>query len=310
MKVTNLCFDDYANLAYNNAMALQSVGVECISLKRRKHAFGYANESKVAGTSQMIEACRDADVVQIFHSWDFANHIGLKDKKKVIWHTGTTYRLNPKKWNAFFNPIVDMTITDQCEFMHLGAKNIHYMATAIDTDKIMPIEREIKAPYKIGHYPSNPDVKGTAAIIEMVGEVMKLHPGKFTFDCDTKILPHEENLKRIGECDIYFELFAPTQHGKEYGCFGVTAFEAAAMGCVVITQNSYPDVYSHAYGMLSPFWLAHSKKQFFDIIHLLIHEENYFFKEMATKNDRKIIKRQHSYQATGARMKMLLEKII
>ena len=309
MKVMNICYDDYANLAYSHTMALCSVGVDAVCYKRIKHPFGYPIEGIVTSTNAILEASRWADVVQVFHSWDLLLNPAFKDKKKVIWHTGTTYRQNPERLNHIFNPIVDMTITDHCEFMHLGAKNIHYMAPAIDTDKIKPSGRVAKRPFKVGHYPSNPEVKGTRKIMEMMDKVMKRHPGVFEFDCSARVLPHDENLKRMAECDIYIELFAPEQDGKEYGHYGVTAFEAAALGVPCITQNKYPDVYASVYGM-EPFFICNTEISFMNR-----------FKEIAEFPDpayalRKfssamylLAVRKHSYRYTGERLKKLLESI-
>ena len=307
MKVLNLCYDDYANLAYNNTMALCSVGMEAVCYKRIPHVFGYSKEGIVTGTMAMRDVAKWADVIQIFHSWDFILDPAFKDKKKVIWHTGTTYRQNHENLNHQFNRVVDMTITDQCEFMHLGAKNIHYMATAIDLDNLKPMKRPISKPYKIGHYPSNAIVKGTDKIIAMMADLEKKFPGKFTFDCSKTILPHDVNLKRIALCDIYIELFAPYQDGKEYGCYGVTAFESTALGCLTITQNAYPDVYSRTYGISAPFYFANSEDEFYNVLKEVIHCETGFFKR-SREVDLNIMQN-HSFGATGARMKKLLESI-
>ncbi len=306
MKIINISYDDHANLAFNNANALRSVGIYCTSCKRRSHPFDYAEEDLVVSENAMLDLCADADVIQLFHSYNPPFVRSMKDKKFVVWHTGTAYRLNPESCNEIFNPWVNLTITDQCEFMHLGAKNIHYMATAIDTDKIKPLEKEIKKPYLIGHYPSNPTVKGTDKIREMIAELAKEFPYDFIFDCDETILPHERNLERIAKCDIYIEMFAPTQHGKEYGCFGVTAFEAAAMGVVCITQNSYPKVYEDAYWKYKPFIIANDEKEFYNLLKdYLLNDVNFLINDKAAV--RRNLVSNHSLQATGERMKKLLE---
>lgn len=309
MKVLNLCYDDYANLAYNHTMALCSVGVEAVCYKRIKHPFGYEREGIITTRMAMKDVAPWADVVQVFHSWDFLLDPCFKNKKKVIWHTGTAYRQNPDRLNHMFNSFVDMTITDHCEFMHLGAKNIHYMAPAIDTDKIKPSGRVAKKPFKVGHYPSNPEVKGTREIIKMMEVVMKRHPGVFEFDCSAKVLPFDQNIERMKQCDIYIELFAPFQDGKEYGHYGVTAFEAAAAGIPCITQNKYPDVYASVYGT-EPFFLCNSETAFMNR-----------FKEIAEFSDPAyalqkfgsamytLTTKKHSYQATGQRLRNLLESI-
>jgi len=130
-----------------------------------------------------------------------------------------------------------------CNRNGLGMKNETYIATAINTDKFKPIEKTVKNPYLIAHYPSNEIVKGTAKIVEML---QKIEGANFTLNTDR--VNHKAQIERMQGCDIYVELFAPTQRGKEYGCFGVTAFEAAALGKIVFTNNLNQKVYSDAYG--------------------------------------------------------------
>ena len=116
----------------------------------------------------------------------------------------------------------------------------------------------------IGHYPSNAEVKGTKEIREM------LEPFKDDFEIriNETILPHEQNLKRIGECHIYIELFKPELNGKPYGCFGVTAFEATALGCVVITNDLHTLVYDSVYGY-SDFFRINTPEKFKELMNEL-----------------------------------------
>jgi hypothetical protein len=95
MKIVNVSFDDHGNLAYNNAKALQSVGIDCKSYKIRKHPFGYAEESEVTRLSVIQTLLKTTDIIQAFHSFD----PGLKDypnARKIVWHTGSAYRQNAK----------------------------------------------------------------------------------------------------------------------------------------------------------------------------------------------------------------------
>lgn len=299
MKVLNVCWDDYSNLSFNNAQALQSVGIDCIAVKRVKHPFGYEQEAKVVSNKEMLELCAGADVVQSFHSWNPGFSL-MRKSKRIIWHTGTSYRLNPESCNNNFANITEMTMTDQTEFLKLGAKNIHYMACAIDTDKYPVSNKQPIRPFTIGHYPSNETVKGTDKIIEMLTSL----PFEFVYGMNKKTIPHKENLSRIADCDIYIELFAPTQHGKEYGCFVVTAFEAAALGKIVITQNNNEDVYKDAYGDC-PFLIANTEEKFKSIVgHLLSMSENYIKAQQEIARERLV--KNHSLEATGERWVKLL----
>jgi hypothetical protein len=109
----------------------------------------------------------------------------------------------------------------------------------------------------VGHYPSNADVKGTDAILTMIEPFFD----DFDIRIDTTKVTHEEQLQRVSECHVYIELFANEQQGKPYGCHGVTAFEAAALGCFTVTQNIHPEVYHKEYGACY-FHLANDKDSF------------------------------------------------
>lgn len=249
MRYLNLSRDDYANMAHENANALRSIGVHCDDLKINKHLFKYETESALIPYNQIPNIVHDYDCVQIFHSDDQILDLVLKGKPKriVIYHTGTRYRQNVDKYNRLFADYKQ--ITDQTEFMCLG--KMDYLAPHT-TLKAVP--KNYNGKLIIGHYPSNPSVKGTANIEYVLRQFRK----DFDVRIDTRKVSHTEQIKRMGQCHVYVELFAPTQNGKPYGCYGVTAFEAAALGCLVITNNLFPKVYEDAYGQCY-FHLANDK---------------------------------------------------
>jgi len=295
-----LTFKDYSNLCFNFSESLNSIGVKSKALTLSSHDFGYEKQSIKVGLMGMIEAIEQADTIIIGHS---SIHIlksireYVRDKKVWVLHTGTPYRQSPESMNDEFNPIVEGTLTDSPEFMTLGAKNIHYIACAIDTNKIQFSQHKNEV-LTFAHYPSNPANKGTKEIKQMMTDF----PVKFI--CDEGILPHEENLKRISECDVYIELFAPKQREKEYGSFGVTAFEAAAMGKVVITNSLYDEVYEEAYGP-SELVVANTESDFKGCVHQLLQLQD--LHDLKQRN-RFWIEKKHSYSATGTYLKDLLDK--
>jgi len=295
-----LTFNDYSNLCFNFSESLNSIGVKSQALTLSSHPFGYEKQAIKVGLMGMMEAMESADTIIIGHS---SIHLlkslsdQLKGKKVWVLHTGTPYRQAPESMNEEFNPIVTGTLTDSPEFMSLGAKNIHYIAGAIDTNKILFSTHKNKE-LTFAHYPSNPANKGTAQIKNMMAEF----PVKFI--CDETILPHEENLKRISECDVYIELFAPKQRGKEYGSFGVTAFEAAAIGKVVITNSLYDSVYEEAYGS-SELVIANTESDFKGCVHQLMQLQDLtHIKEI----NRLWIQKKHSYPATGTYLNNLINQ--
>lgn len=304
MSVLFVAYDDYANLQHSMANSLRSIGVECMDVKLVPHQFGYATQSIVVNRENLIELVPMHDVVVFFHTthsiYEFIKP--YVRGRLAAFHSGTTYRNNPALCNGIYNADCYLTLTDQPEFMELGAKNIHYVAAPIDTTKIFPVNKPVKRPYVIGHFPSKPEVKGTHKIIEM------LEPFKNDFDIriDQRLVSHSDNLKRMAECDIYIELFKNELHGKPYGQFGVTAMEAAALGKAVVTQNLFGDAYIDAYSYVPAFQYPESKHAFEKIITWLndMEPKELMYEQKATRD---WLVKHHSYKATGERLKLLLD---
>lgn len=299
MKVLNIAYDDYANFSFDNANAMKSVGIDAHSIKMVPHLFGYTNQSDVVTTSKMIEEIQKADIIQVMHSFTHGLELALKCGKKriMVYHTGTPYRNNKVGMNDAFNKHVEISFTDQTEFIGTGMKNEQYIATAIDVNKYPYHGVFPEQPFKFAHYPSNFDVKGSQKIIDMMSELTTLY-------CSAEKVSHEIQLERMEACDIYIELFKPTLNGKPYGCFGVTAFEAAAMGKIVITNNIREQVYRDAYGEC-PFIIANDEEGFKNAVLTLMAQSPQSI-EMHQYKTRAWLIKNHSYQATGNRLKQLL----
>lgn len=290
-------YSDYSNLCFNLSESLKSIGVNSHAITLTAHPFGYEKQAIKVNHITMIEQIELADLVIIGHSSQHLLKFIPKGKRLWVLHTGTPYRQNPEQNNEIFNPLVELTLTDSPEFMTLGAKNIHYIATAIDTDKIK-LSTHKNEVLTFAHYPSNHINKGTKDIKHMMAEF----PVKFI--CNEAVVPHEENLKRINECDVYIELFAPKQKEKEYGSFGVTAFEAAALGKVVITNSLYDSVYEAAYGP-SKLIVANTESDFKACVNQLLLLQSF---DDLKQRTRFWIEKKHSYSATGTYLNTLLEK--
>lgn len=298
MTILNLTYNDYSNFSYNNMRAWKAASIDCEALTITPHPFGYTDQARVATWDQMREAAKGADLVQIFHSNKHLYElIKPLNRRTWVYHTGTAYRQAPKEHNDLLNGWVDRTMTDSPEFMILGAKDITYIATAIDTDAIRfsPHQND---PLVFAHYPSRPDFKGTAYI----RSVMAKHPSTI-FRCDETRVPHSDNLKRISECDVYIELFMPKQYHAEYGSFGVTAFEAAAMGKSVITNSLYHKYYEQAYGQSGWLHVCNTTTEFTSLIVRIVRNG---IDPRRKKLVREWIEQYHSFEATGRYLMGLL----
>lgn len=250
MKILNVCHDDFANFSYSNCEALKSVGQDCYSVKLQSHPFNYPKESTIIPATDIIELVKSHDVIQFFHdNISFFNMIlpYCKGKKLIAYHTTSLYRKDYERINSQMNPHIFRAVNCMPEFMGKGAKNEVYMVGAVDTEGLK-CNKEIKRPYIIAHYPSNPEVKGTEKIIELMNQI----PGdrtRYEFRCSKEQVGYEKQIERLKECDIYIEMFTEKDGlGSDYGDFGITALEAAAMGKLVVTQSNHLDLYLSCYG--------------------------------------------------------------
>jgi len=259
MKIVSICNDDHANFMHNHANALRSIGVNCVDIKLQSHIFRYDSQSKVVSESEIPEIIKDADIVEIFHSEDFALKY-TTGKRTVVFHTGTRYRQRSSYFNSLFNPFVELSICALPEFIGQGAKNEKYVVGAIDTVKTKPYQNRIGKKVAVGHFPSNPKVKGTERINSLISELKSEFDFEYKFS--ESIVDYEQQLERMNSCDVYIELFNPEQNGKKYGSFGVTALECAAMGKVVLTQNIGERIYFESYGVNTPFFKYNTDSEF------------------------------------------------
>lgn len=292
MRVLNLSSDDYANMSHENANALRSVGVSCLDWTTNLHPFGYTTQSERRSYNQISQHYKDFDVIQLFHSCPTIYNI-IKDHTNVIvYHTGTRYRNDKLKFDELFKG--RKIITDQCEFL-LHNPSFNYLAPHTT---LKPVEKH-GSKLIIGHYPSNPEVKGTKDIERMLSPFVN----DFDIRIDAKKVTHEQNLKRVSECHIYVELFKPELNGNPYGCYGVSAFEATALGSLVITNNINKPAYEDVYGY-PPFLTPNTEREFTNVICSLHDIEMYELTKTAFHYN---FYEKHGITNTGLRIKNLID---
>jgi len=258
MRVLNLSTNDYANMAHENANALRSIGVDCKDYKIYRHNFCYESESHNVTSDQIIKFCKNYDVVQIFHTdKELLRLCRLGNAKRIVmYHTGTRYRQESAMYDKLCHGLLQ--ITDQCEFVN--GNNMHYLAPHVNFSNVPKNNSKLV----VGHYPSNPINKGTDKVIELLAPYHK----DFDIRIDSKIVPHKFNIQRMSECDIYVEMFCLEQDNKPFGCHGVTAFDAAALGSIVVTNNINESAYTDVYGDY-PFLIANTESKFKSIFEML-----------------------------------------
>jgi len=297
MRVLNVSTNDYALYGYNFSRALKSIGVDSTDLCRSPHPFGYSQESPVVSISEMVHQMKEADVVVVHHSDPQLFELAKNNckGKVIITHTGTRYRENHQALDILFKDTLCMS--DQTEFFNINP-NLHYLVSPVEFD-LAPLIKD--KPLKFAHYPSNAEVKGTAKIMELMNDFK----GRCDFKVGTTTVDHYFQLERMAKCDVYIELFKPTLNGNPYGCFGVTALEAAGMGKLVITNNLYPKVYANAYGTC-PMTYANTEVVFKNIINGILNMSVTAIK-MVQKETYEIMQENHSYVSTGKKIMSIIE---
>jgi len=282
---------DYANYMHNQAKALRSIGVDAVDVCLSKHPFEYPSESRVVSRQTLKTLTQEADHVIIGHSCPTIFDLN-ENPSFFVAHTGTRYRESPKYYNELFQS-ARRAITDHSEFLRLG--KMDYIVSAIDPAIYKP--KPIGSKLIIGHFPSNPEVKGTNEIVEM----LKPFRDQFEIRIGLNKVSHEEQIKRMQECDVIIELFKPTLNGKPYGCFGVTALEGLMMGKCVITQDLEDRTYKEAYG--DHLFINAKNKYLFSSA---LEDTLKYFNDGISKDIHDSAKERHSYEATGKRLMELL----
>lgn len=295
MKILNISKDDWANFQHDNMKALRSVGLHCDSIKQNSHPF-YTEESEIVpGVDEICRRITDYDVIQFFHD-DVSLFQKIRGaivgKKIIVYHTSSYYRKYHALINANMPAGIHKSVCAMPEFIGLGARNEIYMVGAVDTERLKP-GRAPERPFKFAHYPSNPSVKGTAKIVELMAQT----DANFVYS-EAKV-SYEEQLAKMQDCDVYIEMFTRRDgNGMPYGDFGITALEAAAMGKVVVTNFRHARVYKDYYQGF--FMFAPSNEE--EFLGMIREINGYTLDQMRwfqLTMTREWVETNHSYKATG-----------
>jgi len=290
MKIGLLMSQDWANFGYGIYKSLQAVGSDVIGHKIGRHLFSYEEQLDVITPNQVKDIYKDCNLIILVHSdWELIELLP-QGSNVINFATGTKYRSNPELINSKFNAPISLIALP--EFQTL-APNPKYLVGAVESD--WAIKDIIGRRIRVGHFPSNPDIKGTEDIIRIISGM----------DCEfiysTERVSHTENLKRIYDCDIYVEMLASTQGGKPYGSFGITALEAAAMGKIVITQAINDNgLYENVYGINMLNFVKDELGLKKTLSSLLQYKGDYLTGQMELTKE--WMEKNHSYKATGIKL--------
>jgi hypothetical protein len=285
---------DYSNVGAVFAKCLQSVGVDAES-------FEYCSPERVK-----IEVAT-SDVILWMQSIPSGMVTPLKSKKVAVFHGGSLYRLKSAKMNKYWNPIVDVTLTQTAEMLGRGAKNEKWMLPAAYIENITP-RYTINKKLVVGHYPSivykkgrvDYELKGT----RLINTILKDYDVEYRFS--TEKLKWEDYLHKLSECDVYVESLSQASESNNKHDWSVSALEAASCGCITITNFGFGESrYKKEYGSHA-LLVANTEKMLRHHIETLLGlPEKYLIS--LKKNSVNWVNTVHSIEATGNRLMEYLE---
>lgn len=317
---------DWANSGYRYMKSLESIGLKVIGLKGHEHQFKYPSRLKIDNrlskkgkfhednvhpyfleVPELKEEMERAKVIYLVHGVFINSGIDFQKKNVVVQHGGHNRR-DPEKFNEIFNPIVSDTILQCPDLIDLGAKNEVLIYYPVDTNLLKPNYRSESEKVLIGHFPSNPETKGSCRILRVIDN-LKRDPkiaNKFIYvgsKIKWKKLKYgfakwEDQLNRIEKSDIIIETLNLDLYGKKYGEWGNTALEASALGCAVITNSLTQDIYRKEYGSCA-LNIANDENELERQLRKLINHGNLVQEK---KKARDWVVKKHSIEVTGKRL--------
>jgi len=326
LDVLFLTYNDWANTGWKFIQCARRLGLKCMGFKGNYHPYFYPEQTPIHPSMQDAVRMHEhapmfknhelkpfAENAQIIHytSSHFID-VGLTDyfsKNIVFQHSGREYRVWHEPINELYNQIANATIIQMPDLLGLGAKNEHLIYFPVDTDFIKPnFDRIDSKKIVVGHFPSQPELKGTADIIEMIKDICREKAvadrlawhGGFDLEEYKRIFAYYDNLAMISECDIFLDTCAEIAYGKPYGEWGNTAFEAAAMGKIVITNSLNFHHYEREYGdceLIIANTISELREKLLDV--LSWPDEKIYRKKRAS---RMWVQSNHSFDATAHRL--------
>lgn len=203
-----------------------------------------------------------------------------KDKNIITGVSGHPYRRQPKEYSEFFNTFCNKSLIQCPDLLYKGLNNEHLIYYGVDTDLIkFNNNNNYSNILNIGHFSSNAYTKGSDIIYSAILKILNLYPKKYKYIGETfenmKLQKHHyntwtENIKRYNNCDIYIETCKPylnsylnfTEYNNTpYGEWGNTCLEAAASGCIVITNSLTYNYYINEYTTNYPLLIANNEDE-------------------------------------------------
>jgi glycosyltransferase involved in cell wall biosynthesis len=294
-----ICQRDWANHAYLMQECLRSVGIDAKAVTTHANKRTYIKQAYLCNSQFEVDIFfKDYDIIIFMHSQFISTTVDISKKKILVMHTGTTYRRRTKEILRMFNPIVDVSLTAG-DLYGKGCKNEKYIVVPIDITLIKPkLEKNKKLVF--AHYPSG--YKGG----DIICRVMEKFP-EVSFNYDSTVVPWDEQIKRMSECDVYIEDCKEKQYGRYRSGFGVTGLEAAALGKLLVSRVTYLDIYEKIIGKAGVI-VANNEIELKRIVKDILSWSDSAL-DQKRKKCREWIEKYHSFTAVGESLISIFKEI-
>lgn len=176
----------------------------------------------------------------------------MEDTFTVVQHGGGYYRSRIEDYRKLWEGVADLHIVHTADLMTYS--RLDHLVLPPVPPQCRPFVRNWTDHYRVGHYPSRPEEKGTALIREW-SEGYAVH-------IDTHHVPWLDNLTRMRRVDVVIDAIQLVDRGGwPYGEWCSQATEAAALGNIVITHSLNPMPYRMTYGEPPKIRIANSGEE-------------------------------------------------
>ena len=299
---------DNANAGHMFAECLKTEGIRALALATQPIPIADLTTKTriVSSVSELRGAVSTAHLIVLMHSFPklLTLPVDFDGKRLFAFHGGSIYRAGYETVNKLFNPRIEKALIQTGELLDLGAKNEEWLLPAVDTDLIEPRYSLMQGPLVIGHFPRdqyNTGLKGTPEI----NEIMAGLSGDFEYRHDTKPVSWKENLKRMAACDIYIESLSQGSAHHNRHDWSITALEAAALGCAVVTNFTHLKRYKQEYGECA-LQVANTKQELKRTMERLLSMGKRELHKLQRQTRNWVVKL-HGYRPIGRRLRRMLD---
>jgi hypothetical protein len=294
---------DWANVGHTFAESLEAVGIRAEAATRNLHPHEYNPQAKPwCCHGDLAKMGAKADIIVFMHS-TYIKPGSTAGKRLFAFHGGSKYRYkHDEVVNVFKNVKIEKHLIQTCELFGLGLPREEWILPGVNTKRLRP-DYSFRDWNKvtIGHFPNGPEHKNTAMIRKVIHRLQAdpKYATSFLYLEDDSKVTWDVYLDRLRMCDILLDQF------NWLGCWGVTSLEAAALGCVVVTDfydcKGYIDLYKEP-PCLYP---AHLEYELMNQLKYLLSITR--AELLSIKQDTRVwVETAHSLRATGRRLKEVM----